>query len=138
MRAFWLSGGYSGFPTAPHPFSVTQVAEDALVFLWREDNDGPPPTAAAVEREWALLGRQFPGAEIIASTFDRFVSAIENVPDDFFPVIDTEFGDTWIYGIASDPVKVRDMRVLQRCRTECIASGACDLTDGLKMWQAFV
>ncbi len=100
-----------------------------MVVLWRGDNAGPPLTASAVERDWITLRQQFPDSEIVASSFDGFVEAVANVSDDFFPVVDAEIGDTWIYGIASDPTKVRDMRVLQRMRSECVASGQCDVLD---------
>jgi hypothetical protein len=129
VRAFWLGGGYSGFPTAPHIVALTEVGDAALVVMWRGDNAGPPIDAAEVIRDWETLNLQFPGAQIVASTFDGFVEAIANVSDDFFPVIDREIADTWIYGIASDPIKVRDMRILQSMRSACVEAGECELSD---------
>jgi hypothetical protein len=36
-----------------------------------------------------------------------------------------EIGDTWLYGVASDPAKVADYRSVLRLRTACLASGEC-------------
>ena len=48
------------------------------------------------------------------------------------PTIDQEIGDTWIYGVGSDPVKVARYRELARLRRSWIASGkfkSGDVTD---------
>ena len=48
------------------------------------------------------------------------------------PTITQEIGDTWIYGVASDPVKVARYRELARLRRSWIASGkfkSGDATD---------
>ena len=131
VRAFWLGGGYGGVATFPYPVSLTEVpgAEDALVFQWRGDNAGPPTSAQEVIDDWKSLQKAFPDAEIIASTFDDFVNAVALVPDENFPVIDAEIGDTWIYGVASDPLKVRDFRIFNRLRSACLESGLCSTED---------
>lgn len=69
------------------------------------------------------------------------------MPDANFPVIDAEIGDTvrvgrshacrpcslcvwqWIYGVASDPAKTREMRVINALRSECLEAGECTLAD---------
>jgi hypothetical protein len=38
-------------------------------------------------------------------------------------------GDTWVFGVQSDPLKVADFRAVQRYRTACVADGACHLQD---------
>lgn len=106
-----------------------------MVVDWRGDNAGPPPTAQDVIDDWNKLSKQFPNAEIIPSTFDDWADAVSSVPDEMFPVISKEIGDTWIYGfvkilfcfvlllfkgIASDPAKTREMRVLQSMRSEVV------------------
>lgn len=45
------------------------------------------------------------------------------------PVITSEVGDTWIYGVPSDPVKVARMRAAHRSRQACLSSGACSIDD---------
>ena len=130
IRAFWVQGGYAGIHTV-EPFSYTQVpgSDQAMVLAWRGDNAGPPPTAQDVISDWEKLAKEFPGAEIVASTFDQYVDSVASIPDANFPVIEKEIGDTWIYGVASDPAKLREMRVLQSFREQCLESGECSLED---------
>src|SRR4029077_9931508 len=48
------------------------------------------------------------------------------------PAINQEIGDTWIYGVASDPVKVARFREISRLRRSWIADGkfqSGDATD---------
>jgi hypothetical protein len=51
-----------------------------------------------------ISNRLVPSANIFASSFDRYVDAVSNIPDSNLPLIGKEIGDTWIHGIASDPV----------------------------------
>jgi len=42
-----------------------------------------------------------------ASTFDKFAAEVLSSPVyQQLPVITSEIGDTWIHGVASDPIKV--------------------------------
>jgi hypothetical protein len=41
------------------------------------------------------------------------------------PVVAGEIGDTWIHGVGSDPVKVRNYRAVMRMRSQCIWDGSC-------------
>lgn len=41
------------------------------------------------------------------------------------PVVTGEIGDTWIYGVGSDPIKVRNYRAVMRMRSQCIWDGSC-------------
>ena len=53
--------------------------------------------------------RFFPGAEVVASSFDAFIEPAAqyvNSHQDSLPVLEGEIGDTWVYGCASDPKKV--------------------------------
>ncbi|KNC81776.1 hypothetical protein SARC_05922 [Sphaeroforma arctica JP610] len=54
------------------------------------------------------------------------------------PVVDQEMGDTWIFGIQSDPLKVATYRALARARVSCQAAGVCDGSDGKDLaWHHF-
>ncbi len=60
---------------------------------------------AQVIQIWANLSKQFPNAELHASSLDAFVEALitnQNISDSL-PVLTAEMGDTWNYGIAADP-----------------------------------
>ena len=48
---------------------------------------------------------------------------------DRLPVVTEEIGDTWIYGCASDPLKVARYREITRLRDAWIAKGALQVGD---------
>ena len=100
-----------------------------MVINWRGDNAGPPPNVSSILSDWEAIGIEFPKAKIISSTFEEYVAAISDVPDLNFPVIDKEIGDSWIHGVASDPIKLTKMRTIQEFRTACLKEGSCDLKD---------
>lgn len=56
-------------------------------------------------QDWAAMRKTFPGARIVASTFDDWVDLLASSPAAMaaLPVIDNELGDTWIHGAVSDP-----------------------------------
>lgn len=91
------------------------------------DNSGPhsPQTIAAI---YADLRKQFPNAEIIASTLSEVANAI--APHSAgLPIVKEEIGDTWIHGIASDPTKLAEFREIMRLRNRWIEGGAIRIGD---------
>ena len=103
------------------------VAVDVEV---RGDNSGPH-TPAEIAAIYARLRAQFPGASVRASNMNEVAAAVKPVHD-HLPVVTEEIGDTWIYGCASDPVKVARYRELARLRESWIAEGRfaeADATD---------
>jgi hypothetical protein len=102
----------------------------AVAIVVRGDNSGPhtPEEIANID---AGLSRQFPGAEIVACNLTEIANAVEPFRDRL-PVVTQEIGDSWIYGVASDPVKVARYRELARLRLSWIQRGAFrsgDATD---------
>jgi hypothetical protein len=101
------------------------------------DNHGPP-AVEEVEELFARLRSEYPAARIVASTLDAFAADVLSVRDPL-PVVDAEIGDSWIHGVASDPVLTARLRALLRLRTEWVETGAlvpgtpeCDaFSDGL-------
>ncbi len=77
---------------------------EALCFIFRTDNSGPPMDASEVINNFAVLQSQFPDAVVRASTFDAFVGALQGART-LLPVVTQEIGDIWLQGIASDPLK---------------------------------
>lgn len=103
------------------------VAVDVEV---RNDNSGPhkPAEIAAM---YAKLRQRYPGAAIKAATLNDVATAVDRVRG-HLPEITSEIGDTWIYGCASDPVKVAHYRDTARLRQAWIAQAhfsAGDATD---------
>jgi hypothetical protein len=106
----YQAGGYGG---------VVEVAgcPDVLAFLHGGDNAGPPSVDEVVAAHDDLR-RQFPGAEVRASTLDAFARVLEasgSVAE--LPVVTAEIGDPWLFGAGSDPQKVAGHRSLLRART---------------------
>lgn len=102
---------------------VTQVPNSdlAIAIVVRGDNSGPH-TPVEIESIYAELKRQFPNAEIIATGLGEIAEAVEPHRADL-PVVTQEIGDTWIYGVPSDPIKVARYREISRLRNKWIQRG---------------
>lgn len=90
--------------------------EDALEFIPMGDNAGPTSedeVTAAIDRIRRHWG---PNVQICASTMDDYASKLWDFRE-HLPVYTGELGDTWIFGAASDPVKVAAYRELLHLRT---------------------
>lgn len=102
----------------------------ALVTCVADDNAGPH-TPAQIEQIYADLAARFPNAAITACGLTEMANALAPYHANL-PVITNEIGDTWIYGVPSDPLKVARFREVARLRSQWIAAGAFrtgDATD---------
>lgn len=113
--------GYGSLPVSSQKPCIVDGLEHALVYNWNGDNKGPSE-AADYGKSWQMIAKTFPNAAIMASTFDNFVHHLEKVQDRL-PVVDKEIGDTWIYGVPSDPQKVSRMRVINSAYEELDKQG---------------
>jgi hypothetical protein len=93
----------------------------ALATRVRGDNSGPH-TAEEITELHSELAQQFPNAEIVACDLSEMAKAIAPHRDKL-PVVTGEIGDTWIYGVASDPLKVARYREVARLREQWIDAG---------------
>jgi hypothetical protein len=93
----------------------------AVAIVVRDDNSGPHPLAEIADT-YSALSLQFPNAKITATGLTEIGDAVQPFRQNL-PTIDQEIGDTWIYGVGSDPVKVARYRELSRLRRSWIASG---------------
>ena len=91
----------------------------ALAFAHADDNEGPPE-AADVSRSFRAFEERVPGADVVASTLDDFARALL-AANPRLPVLDSEIGDTWIHGVATDPGKIARYRELLRLRARWTA-----------------
>ena len=80
-------------------FNINYVSLMALL----PDNLAPQ-TADYVIKLWASLKQQFPNAAIKASSLDEFSQHLWTFKDNL-PVVTSEMGDTWLYGIGADPFR---------------------------------
>jgi len=102
----------------------------AIAVEMRDDNAGPH-TVEEIHQIYTELRQAFPDASIEAANLTDIANAVEPFRADL-PVVSQEIGDTWIYGIASDPVKLARYRELLRLRRGWIGHGsfkAADPTD---------
>jgi hypothetical protein len=99
----------------------------AFAMEMRNDNSGPhsPAEIAAI---YAQLRAQFPNASVQAATLNDVALALAPVRHRL-PVITQEIGDTWIYGIPSDPPKVARYRELCRLRHQWLTQKQFALGD---------
>jgi hypothetical protein len=102
----------------------------AISVEMRDDNAGPH-TLEEIHAIHARLRKEFPKAVIRAANLTDIAHAVEPYRANL-PVLTQEIGDTWIYGIASDPLKLARYREILRLRTEWLHQGkikAGDATD---------
>ncbi|MCR5753228.1 MAG: DUF5054 domain-containing protein [Acetatifactor sp.] len=95
--------------------------DEALEFAHTGDNLGPQ-SAEAIQEEMDRIQSMYPNATIVASTMDAYAESVWKIKDTL-PVIEEEIGDTWIHGIASDPLKVARYRELVRLKNIWKESG---------------
>lgn len=95
--------------------------EAALSFAHTNDNMGPQsvPQVAEVYRDMA---REFPDADVRASTLDAYGELLWERREEF-PVVDMELGDSWIHGAGTDPDKIKRLLALQRLYDNFVDEG---------------
>lgn len=86
----------------------------------RDDNSGPH-TPAEIRKIRDELRARFPNATIQPSDLTAIANAVQPY-EHALPVVTEEIGDTWIYGVPSDPLKVARFRELLRLRRRWIES----------------
>jgi len=99
--------GYGGKVRVPGSDLVIDVA-------MRDDNAGPH-SVDEIAKIYANLRKQFPKAKVTAASLSEIANAVEPYRSTL-PVVTQEIGDTWIYGVPSDPVKVARYREVVRVR----------------------
>jgi len=96
--------------------SILPGFSHALAYNWRGDNQGPPESVDEVKAAFNKVRKDFPGASVIASTLDAFATELETVKNKL-EVFTGEIGDSWIWGVGSDPIKTQRMRAINRQRS---------------------
>ncbi len=101
-------------------FSIDGL-DEVLEFAHTGDNLGPQ-SEEDVEKEFNRIKAKYPNAKVEASTLDEFAKAVIKIKDKL-PVIEEEIGDTWIHGVASDPVKVVQFKTLLTLKNKWLKEG---------------
>lgn len=127
------SGPFEAGVEAPNQMTVLPGHDEALVYLMHVDNSGPQSVEQVLEG-WQNIRRTFPNAAVELSTMDEWLKGVlrvrNNLPADALPVVEgKEPGSTWIYGVASEPRKMRWYRAVTRVATEAVRTGSVDPLD---------
>jgi hypothetical protein len=119
-----------------HPFgygsTVAIPGTDIAVSIQvRGDNSGPH-TLQEIKGSYRQLHAIYPGAQIIPTNLSVIADALEPLRRQL-PVVTKEMGDTWIYGVGSDPGKVARYRELCRLRNEWLSKGSFRWGDAIDL-----
>jgi hypothetical protein len=112
--------GYGGVVRVP--------GSDLAVAIEMADDNAGPHSIEDIRKIYADLREQFPGASITASNLTEIANAVDPFRRQF-PTVSEEIGDTWIYGVPSDPLKVARYRETARLRREWIDQGRLKIGD---------
>lgn len=112
--------GYGGIARIP--------GSDLAVGLEVRNDNGGPHSVDEVKTIFAGARKQFPNARVTAANLSEIALAMEPYRANL-PVVTQEIGDTWIYGAASDPIKVARYRELIRLRKEWLEQGKFRVGD---------
>jgi hypothetical protein len=109
--------------------SVVRVPDSdlAIAVVVRDDNSGPH-TLEEIHETYSTLGGRFPNAQIIPTNLTEIANAVDPHRGSL-PVLTSEIGDTWIHGVASDPLKLARYREVARLRQGWLAQGNFSVGD---------
>jgi hypothetical protein len=102
-------------------------ADFAVAMVVKDDNQGPH-TPEEIAATYADLKKSYPNAEIIPTDLAKVADEVQPFAHSL-PVVTGEIGDTWIHGIASDPLKVARYREVCRLRQTWIREGKLRVDD---------
>ena len=120
------SDGYGG--TFECPFT-----DKILCFEHASDNCGVK-SVKKISRSFERIKRHYPDCKVRAGRIDDVADALWEARREL-PVVESEIGDTWIHGAASDPYKTGAMRTLMRLKDGWLERGL--LTRGSDGYRAF-
>ena len=98
--------------------TINSAANAAVHFAHTRDNE-PPQTANEIQAIYRQLRSQFPTATIVGSTLCDVARSLRPHQSSL-PIVDGEIGDSWIYGAASDPLRMTPYRAAARTYAEWI------------------
>jgi hypothetical protein len=108
--------------------AIVVPGSDLAVATVVRDDDSGPHALDEIHDAYADLAKQFPNAEIVATDLTHIAEAIAPHAHQL-PVISQEIGDTWIHGVASDPLKLARYREVARLRDQWLAEKKFALGD---------
>jgi len=92
-----------------------------VMLNFTHDNHGPH-TKQQIEELYTQIKETYPNAVILGGSLENVAEEVREIKDSL-PVVTSEIGDTWMYGVASDPKKIAEFRALMRLRSKWIEEG---------------
>lgn len=111
---------------------VVVPGSDLAVATVVRDDDSGPHTLDEIRDAYVALGKQFPNAEIVATDLAHIAKAVAP-HSHHLPVVSQEIGDTWIHGVASDPLKLARYREVARLRERWLAQKKLTVGDSMDL-----
>jgi hypothetical protein len=112
---------------------TTRVPNSDLVIAIEVANDNSGPhSPKEIGEIYDRLTYSYPQAEISAASLTEIATAVAPHRDSL-PVVTSEIGDTWIYGVASDPLKIARYREIGRLRESWIAKKQLEVGDDVDL-----
>ncbi len=99
----------------------------AIAIVVADDNSGPH-SLKEIHETYSTLSDRFPNAQIVPTSLTEIANAVEPHRGSL-PVLTSEIGDTWIHGVASDPLKLARYREVARLRQDWLARGKFSVGD---------
>lgn len=121
----WKSGEYEVIVIYSGDYGgafKSDFMDEILYFDHTLDNHGAPSPEKIIAKVNKIKS-QFPDYEVEASTMDDFADVIWDHKDSL-PVLESEIGDTWIHGSASDPYKSAALRELMSLKHKWLNDGS--------------
>jgi hypothetical protein len=101
----------------------------AISLQMHGENEGPH-SMEEITKIYANLRKRFPQAQVTAANLSEIAAAVEPSRH-HLPVVTQEIGDTWIYGVPSDPIKVARYREVARLRQGWLEQGKFQMGDSV-------
>ncbi len=114
--------GYGGVVRVP--------GSDLAIAMVVRDDDSGPHTLEEIHETYSTLVSQFPNAQITPTDLTEIANAVGPYRGSL-PVVTGEIGDTWIHGVASDPLKLARYREVARLRQTWLAQGKFSVGDAI-------
>jgi len=127
----WKSPGGSSLAVMYHASygGIVRIpGSDLAIATVVRDDDSGPHTIQEVQETYSTLKSRFPNAEIVPTNLTEIANAVDPRRNSL-PVVTSEIGDTWIHGVASDPLKVARYREVARLRQSWLAHKKFSLGD---------
>jgi len=118
--AVMYHSGYGGVARVP--------ASDLAIATVVRDDDSGPHTPQEVHETYSSLRNRFPNADIVATNLTEIANAVDPHRGSL-PIVTGEIGDTWIHGVASDPLKVARYREVARLRQRWLGQAKFAIGD---------